>query len=189
MKKIRKFFTILFVGSFVLGACKKDDPKPVNEVEVITKVSLRFTNNANPSESVLMTWEDSDGVGGNPPVINNGTLKRNTNYTIDIEVKGENGEDKTREILEEADEHQFYFGFSTNTLFSSFEYLDKDKNNKPLGLRTRATTINNAGGGNLQVILAHEPNKSQNIAATPWVYTPNIGGEQDFNITFNVTVE
>jgi hypothetical protein len=189
MQIFRKTFASLFVATLLFSACKKDDPKPVNEVEVITKVTLAFSNVANPSETVVMTWEDSDGVGGNPPVINNGTLKKNTTYTIDIDLKGEDGKDKTKEILEEADEHQFFFGFSQNTLFSTFEYLDKDKNNKPLGLKTRATTVNMSGGGSLQVILAHEPNKSQIIPATPWVYTPNIGGEQDFNISFNVTIQ
>lgn len=189
MKSLHKVSILFLATILVLGACKKKDPEPVNEQEVITKVTLRFTNTANSSEVVNMIWEDSDGAGGNAPVITNGTLKRNTTYEIDIDVKGEDNEDITKEIKEEDDEHQVYFGFSTTTLFSSFEYLDKDKNNQPLGLKTRATTINNSGGGNLQVILVHEGNKSQNIAATPWVFSPNVGGEQDFNIIFNVTVE
>ena len=189
MKSFHKFFILFLAAVLILGACKKKDPKPVNEQEVITKVTLRFTNTANTSEVINMTWEDSDGIGGNPPIITNGTLKRNTTYNIDIDVRGEDNEDITKEILEEADEHQVYFGFSPATLFSSFEYLDKDKNNQPLGLKTKATTINNSGGGNLQVILVHEGNKSFNIPATPWIYSPNIGGEQDFNIAFNVTIE
>ncbi len=189
MQILRKISAAFLVTSLILGACKKKDPEPVNEQEVITKVTLTFSNVATPSETVVMTWEDSDGVGGNPPVITNGTLKKNTTYTIDISVKGEDNEDITQEILEEADEHQVYFGFSSATLFGTFEYLDKDKNNQPLGLKTRATTVNISGGGNLQVILVHEPNKSQNITATPWVYTPTIGGEQDFNIAFNVTIQ
>lgn len=189
MKSLHKILGLFLATTLVLGACKKKDPEPVNEVEVITKVTLRFTNTANTSETVTMTWEDSDGVGGSAPVITGGTLKRNTSYNIDIEVRGEDNKDITEEISEEAEEHQFYFGFSTTTMFSSFEYLDKDKNNQPLGLRTRATTINGSGGGNLQVILVHEGNKSQNIAATPWVFTPTVGGEQDFNITLPVVVE
>lgn len=189
MKSLQKV-CILFLGLvFALGACKKKDPEPVNEVEVITKVTLRFTNVANTSETVVMSWEDSDNVGGNPPVVTNGTLQRNTTYKINIEVKGANNEDITQEILAEANDHQFYFGFSSSTLFSAFEYADKDSNNQPLGLETRATTINNSGGGTLQVILVHEGNKSLNVSATPWVYTPNVGGEQDFNISFEVTVQ
>lgn len=189
MKSLQKISILILAVSLFLGACKKKDPEPVNEQEVITKVTLRFTNTANTSEVVNMMWEDSDGVGGNAPVITNGTLKRNTTYNIDIDIKGEDNEDITQEILEEAEAHQIYFGFSIATLFSSFAYLDKDENDKPLGLKTRATTINSSGGGNLQVILVHEGNKTQNIAATPWVYTPNVGGEQDFNITFNTSVE
>lgn len=189
MKSLHKVLGLLLAAVLVLGACKKKDPEPVNEVEVITKVTLRFTNTANTSEVVTMTWEDNDGVGGNAPVITGGTLKRNTSYNIDIDVKGEDNENITNEILEEAKDHQFYFGFSTATLFNSFEYLDKDKNNQPLGLKTRATTINNSGGGNLQVILVHEGSKPQNIAATPWVFTPTVGGEQDFNIILPVVIE
>ncbi|GAB4124312.1 MAG: hypothetical protein OHK0045_11370 [Raineya sp.] len=189
MKSLQKVSILILATSLVFGACKKKDPEPVNEQEVITKVTLRFTNTANTSEVVNMVWEDSDGIGGNAPTITSGTLKRNTTYNIDIDIKGEGNEDITQEILDEADEHQVYFGFSTTTLFSNFEYLDQDSNNKPLGLKTRATTINNSGGGNLQVILVHEGNKTQNVPATPWVYTPNVGGEQDFNIIFNAVVE
>jgi len=190
MKSLHKIFGLFLAAILVLGACKKkDDPEPVNEQEVITKVTLRFVNVANASEVVNMVWDDSDGTGANLPTITGGTLKRNTTYDISITVLGEGGKDITQEIKDEDDEHQFYFGFSTATLFSFFEYRDKDKNNQPLGLLTRATTINNSSGGNLQVILVHKPTKSQNITATPWVYTPTVGGEQDFNIIFPVVVE
>ena len=189
MKSLNNLSMFLLAGVLFLGSCKKDDPAPVNEQEVITKVTVNFTNTANSSEVVTFTYEDTDGVGGNDPVFTNGTLKRNTSYNVSVIVTGEDNEDITAEIAEEKDEHQIYFGFSQSTLFASFEYLDKDSKNQPVGLSSRVTTINNSGGGNLQLILAREPNKSLNIASTPWVYSPNIGGEQDFNITFNATVQ
>lgn len=186
MKNLHKISAFLLVGAVFLGACKKHDHDHDHnhEQELITKVVVRFSSG---SETVTMTWQDDDGLGSNPPVIQNGTLKPATTYDIDISVAGEGGKDITSEIIEEADEHQVYYGFPS-TLFSSFQYRDQDKNGKPLGLRARVTTVASAGGGNLQLVLVHEPIKSQNLASTPWVYNPNIGGEQDFNITFNVTV-
>ncbi|MCU0437095.1 MAG: hypothetical protein MUC49_04220 [Raineya sp.] len=189
MKSFNKLTMFLLAGTLFLGACKKDDPAPVNEQEVITKVTVNFTNTANSSEVVTFTYEDTDGVGGNAPVINNGILKRNTSYNVSVIVTGEDNEDITAEIAEEKDEHQIYFGFSQSNLFSSFEYSDKDSKNQPVGLASRVTTVNSSGGGDLQLILAHEPNKSLNIASTPWVYDSKIGGEQDFNITFKANIQ
>lgn len=189
MKSLNKLSMFVLASSLFLGACKKDDPEPVNEVEVITKVTATFTNTANSSEVVTFTYEDTDGVGGNAPVITNGILKKGTTYNLSITVTGEDNEDITAEIAEEKDEHQIYFGFSQSNVFSSFEYSDKDSKNQPVGLSTRVTTINNSGGGDLQLILVHEPNKSLNVASSPWIYSPNIGGEQDFNITFNTTIQ
>ncbi|KOY88011.1 hypothetical protein AD998_01545 [bacterium 336/3] len=189
MKPFNRLTMFLLAGTLFLGACKKDDPEPVNEQEVITKVTVNFTNTTNSSEVVTFTYEDTDGVGGNAPVVTNGTLKKNTSYNVSVTVTGEGNEDITAEIAEEKDEHQIYFGFSQTTLFASFEYLDKDSKNQPVGLSSRVTTINNNGGGTLQVILAHEPNKTLNVSSSPWVYSSNIGGEQDFNITFNATVQ
>ncbi|PKQ67070.1 hypothetical protein [Raineya orbicola] len=186
MKNLHKFSAFLLVGAVFFGSCKKDDHdhNHAHEQELITKVVVRFSSGA---ETVTMTWEDTDGLGSNPPVIQNGKLKPNTTYDIDISIAGEGGKDITAEITNEADEHQVYYGFPS-TLFNSFQYTDQDSKGKPLGLRAKVTTIPNTGGGNLQILLVHEPIKSQNLASTPWVYNPNIGGEQDFNITFNVTV-
>lgn len=190
MKSLNKLTMFVLASTLFLGSCKKDeDPKPVNEQEVITKVTLNFTNVSNNSEVVTFTYEDTDGVGGNAPTISSPDLKRNTTYNVSVTVLGEGNEDITKEIAEEKDEHQIYFGFSQATLFASFEYLDKDSKNQPVGLSSRVTTINNNGGGTLQVILAHEPNKTLNVSSSPWVYSSNIGGEQDFNITFNATVQ
>lgn len=184
MKVLRKTFGMLLAVSLFFVACKKKDDHDHDHEhthDVITKVVVRFTAG---SETVTMSWEDSDGIGGNPPTVQSAPLKPATTYDIDISVAGEGGKDITGEIIEDADFHQVYYGFP-NTLFSSFQYKDQDSKGKPIGLKARVTTAN-AGGGNLQLILVHEPAKSQNLPTTPWVYNPNIGGEQDFNITFNI---
>jgi len=185
---LRKIAFFAFASILVLGSCKKKDPEPVNEQEIITKVSLQFTNTVNAADVVTMTYEDSDGVGGNAPITTGGTLQKNATYDVAITVTGKDNEDITTEIAEEKEEHQIYFGFSQSTLFATFEYLDKDANNQPLGLSTRVKTVN-AGGGTLQVILVHQPNKTLNTDFTPWVYSSNIGGEQDFNISLNVSIQ
>jgi hypothetical protein len=189
MRKFNKLASLFLASALVLGACKKDeDPTPVNEQEVITKVTVRFTNVADASDVVTFVYDDEDGFGPNPAIITNGELKKNAVYDINVTIAGEDGEDITKEIKEEADEHQIYYGFSPNTSFPVFSYLDKDSENRPVGLRARATTINGSGGGNFQMILIHKPNKSLNNTFTPWVYSPNIGGEQDFNILFSLTI-
>ncbi|MDX1903968.1 MAG: hypothetical protein SFU27_07405 [Thermonemataceae bacterium] len=189
-KQIFKPLTMLFLsGVLFLGACKKDDPQPVNEQEVITKVTVTFTNTADAADVVNFIYDDEDGTGGNSPIITNGTLRKNSTYAIEVQVTGEDNEDITAEISEEANEHQIYFGFSQATMFPTFSYEDADDNNKPIGLSSKVTTLNGTGGGNLQMILVHEPNKSANSTSSPWIYNSNVGGEQDFNVTFNVKIE
>ncbi|MCS6796911.1 MAG: hypothetical protein NZ516_13230, partial [Raineya sp.] len=121
MKNLHKFSVLMLAGTLFLGACKKKDDHEHTH-DVITKVVVRFSSG---SETVTMTWEDTDGLGSNPPVVQNGRLKPNTAYDIDISLAGEGGKDITGEIIADADFHQVYYGFPS-TLFSSFQYKDQD---------------------------------------------------------------
>lgn len=184
-------FSTLLAASVALTACKKDDPKPVNESELITTVEVTFTNQADASDVVTIRWYDKDGDGPANPVITNGNLKAGATYNAQVKLLNESkspAEDITAEIREEAEEHQLYYGFS-NALFSNFEYLDQDANGRPLGLRFRVSTASNRRDlENFTVMLIHEGDKSKNNASTPWVYNQLIGGEVDVQANFKLNL-
>jgi hypothetical protein len=175
------------VGMFVFSSCDNDDPEPENETEVITRMEVKFTNNADATNVVFARFNDLDGPGGVEPTLTHPSLRPGATYTVTIELFNDlEGEDITKEILEEADEHQFFF-IQTNSVFSTIEYLDQDKNGRPLGLRNRFVTRGTAGNGTLRIVLRHEPNK-----ALPDVIAGNIanaGGDTDIDVTFNVTIQ
>jgi hypothetical protein len=191
MRKQIFFFAVLLAGVF-MSACKKDDPKPVNESELITTVEVTFTNQNDASDVVTLRWYDEDGDGPAAPVITNGSLKAGATYQAQVKLLDESkspAEDISLEVAEEAKEHQLYYGFGSS-LFAGFEYLDQDSNGQPLGLRFRVTTASGvAAAQNFTVVLIHEGDKSKNNASTPWAYDALIGGETDVQATFSVGLE
>lgn len=132
-------------------------------------------------------------------------LAPNTSYEVELLVFGEAGEhdhdhdhgsERTvssdddhdheegtiNEVIEStADGHQVFYIFEDAAL-ATYEYLDFDENNNPLGLRVRITT-GDAGTGTMQLILKHGPEKPNN--GTP----EEAGGDDDINITFDLEVE
>lgn len=174
---------------FWTGCRKKDDPAPVNENELITTIIIEFTNDDDPQDKVTIEWEDLDGDGSQEPVITSGNLRVNSTYSANVKFLDKvNNKDVTEEIEEEDDEHQVYYGFS-DQLFTSFEYLDEDRDGKPLGLKFRVTTGQNPlQNASLRVILVHEPDKSRNNPDTPWVYNEDIGDDIDIDATLRVNL-
>ena len=70
--KNNPFKYLIFAFAIVvisLNACKKDDLPDVEEEELITTISLTFTNINSPSDVRTVTWRDLDGDGGNAPII------------------------------------------------------------------------------------------------------------------------
>ncbi|NIK74663.1 hypothetical protein FHS56_002192 [Thermonema lapsum] len=185
-------FSTLLAASVALTACKKDDPKPVNESELITTVEVTFTNQDDDSDVVTIRWYDEDGDGPANPVITNGNLRGGATYNAQVKLLDESkspAKDITAEIRAEAEEHQLYYGFS-NALFSSFEYLDQDANGRPLGLSFRVSTApNRRDSENFTVLLIHEGDKSKNNASSPWVYNQLIGGEVDVQADFKLNLQ
>ncbi|WP_038031018.1 hypothetical protein [Thermonema rossianum] len=191
MRKQIFFFAVLLAGVF-MSACKKDDPKPVNESELITTVEVTFTNQNDASDMVTLRWYDEDGDGPAAPVITNGNLKAGATYQAQVKLLDESkspAEDITEEVQEEAEVHQLYYGFGSG-LFASFEYMDQDANGKPLGLQFRVTTgASPVAAQNFTVVLIHEGDKSKNNSSTPWTYDALIGGETDVQATFSVGIQ
>jgi hypothetical protein len=188
---------ILCLGLVTISSCNKDDD-PVKEdaPELITQVVFTFTPQT--GSTVIVTATDPDGAGADDLEVDGpASLVANMPYTLTITLyntlvgPNEDGYDITEEILQESDEHLFFYSW-TNNIFSNptgngnidnradlVNYEDQDSNNFPLGLETywipaAATT------GDLRVLLKHQPGiKSASSTA--------VDGETDLDITITVS--
>jgi hypothetical protein len=199
MKTLRFICLQLVAGSLLfLSGCKKDDPKPENIPEAITKATLTFTPAG--GAAVIVTATDPYGDGPLPRTLSGPiNLVKNVSYTLKITLINELAKptdpeyDITAEVEEEADEHIFFFAWTNNTFSNptgngnfdnrsdAVNYVDKDSKGLPLGLETSWTTINASGNGTFRVILKHQPDLK---SAT----TTSNDGESDLDVTFNLTV-
>ena len=178
--------TAVFCILFSLSSCKKKDPEPINEEELITTLRMTFSPEGGGS-NIIFQWKDIDGDGGNDPVLMQPALKENTVYNTTITLLNESEspvEDVTQEIRRELESHQFFF-IIPSTLKLDVRYNDRDSNNNPIGLSSVFTT-REASTGILQVILRHEPNKSASGVSTGDV--SDAGGETDIEVDFNVQI-
>ncbi len=184
-KKAFPFLILIFSTLILFSSCEKDDPIIANEEELIT--TLTYTLTAAGQPTVVLSFKDLDGEGGNAPIIIAGTLAANTVYNGSITLLNELEnpvENITEEIEEEDDEHQFFFA-ATGGLNAMVAYDDTDGTN-PVGLKTKVTT-GAASQGKLRVTLRHEPNKS--AAGVSDGNIANAGGETDIEVEFDVTIE
>jgi|TARA_B110000908_G_C10256217_1_gene455662 hypothetical protein len=184
------FLLVMGVCSLLfITSCKKDEPEdPIipNEEEVITTLNLTLTPDVGGTP-VLLTFQDLDGDGGNPPTITGGTLDTSANYTCSLELLNEleiPAGDISQEVQEEAEEHQFFFHTSVSGL--NIAYDDMDANGNPIGLSTIVTT-NEVSSGTITVTLRHLPNKDASGVSTGDI--TNAGGETDIEVTFDVEVQ
>ncbi|MBK6265562.1 hypothetical protein JKA74_10980 [Marivirga sp. S37H4] len=176
---------LMLAAVFFFSQCDTEDPEPENEEELITTVTLTFSP-AGDGEDVLFRVYDEDGDGPIEPVYTNGILEANTTYTVAVEVLNEEeGEDITEEILEEDEEHQFFFRTS-NGLNLEFAYNDTDGDGNPIGLSTVFVT-GEASEGTLTVTLRHEPNKEAEGVKSGDI--ANAGGETDVEAVFDVVIQ
>jgi hypothetical protein len=198
-----KITTLALVAILAFSSCTKDDTPLVNEEEVITTVitKLTETNGTNvitltsrdldgddgPDAPVITTSIDLDGDGPNAPEITvSGNLTANTEYTGTVTILNEiESQDITSVVEEEGEEHQLFFQALTNSI-GTFAYTDKDKNDKPIGLKFTLST-GDATSGNLRVTLRHLPNKSADGVANGNI--TEAGGATDFAVTYPVTVK
>lgn len=186
MNRFSHYLSLVLVCFICLTSCEKDEPEIINEEELITTVTYTLTP-ANGGQSVVLNFKDIDGDGGDEPVITGGTLSVNETYTGSLELLNEAespAESITEEILEEDEEHQFFYDSDIAGLTVNYE--DQDENGNPVGLMTTITTTT-AGSGNLTIILRHEPAKD--AAGVDEGNIQNAGGETDIEITFPLNVQ
>lgn len=189
---MKKFSILALLFIVALSSCKKDEdedsvtpPTPPNEEEVITTMEVRLTDPA--SNTVIMTFVDPDGDGGINPTITGGILSANTVYSGEIQLFNETetpAEIITTEILEEADEHQFFFDAQLGA--TTVAYADMDSNGNPLGQMFTLTT-GDALSGTLTVTLRHEPVKEAPGVSDGDI--TNAGGETDIEVEFDVEIQ
>lgn len=194
---IKAFFFVAILG--FNAACTSEDPVLENEEELITDVTLKFTEVDQAGVAVSATFEvvasDPEGLElGSSPSIGTINLSAGLRYLIEIELYNRiEDEDITEEILEEDDEHQFYFlgsAFVGNPILT-YVYDDADGNGNPIGLRGYITVSENPSVNNAQfrLVLRHDLNKSFPGANNPnFVDFVEAGGETDLDIIFPVVV-
>ncbi len=145
-------------------------PPCENEEEIITDVVLTFTPMGG-GDAITASAQDPDGEGPlDLQILDDINLDDDETYTMTIELSNSiEGEDITEEIMEEDDEHMFFFAFSEG-VFSDptgdgnvdnrpdpVNYNDMDENDLPVGLSTDWTTANGTNTGTFRVILKHQP--------------------------------
>ncbi|MEM9888194.1 MAG: GTP cyclohydrolase [Bacteroidota bacterium] len=191
-------FALLAVGVFVTSCDDDDEPEPENLPEVITDVTLIFTNNADASDIVTASAVDPDGEGVQELQILGGiVLDVDKTYTLTYAIFNNletPGEDIGEEILEEDDEHQLFFSFSEGAFVSPtgngnidnasdpINYNDADDDGNPVGLSTTWTTSSSAVTGTFTARLQHQPDvKTATSGATD--------GDTDFDLTFTLEIK
>lgn len=209
MKKMNLFSNYvslgIVIGGLSLMGCKKDEdltvvpPASENEMEVITDIKLIFTNANDASDVVEARAQDPDGEGVQELVIldtiNLGVSKT---YTLTYEIFNNletPGEDIGAEILEEDNEHQFFYSFSNNAFASPsgdgnidavsdpLTYNDVDENGNAVGLSTSWTTPASAlSEGTFRTRLQHQPDvKTATSGAND--------GDTDFDLSFLLNIQ
>ena len=207
MKTINPFknlqlLAILFSVITIIGCSNDDDiaPEEENEVEVFTDVTLVFTNTADVNDVVTASAQDPDGTGIQElQILGAITLAADTEYTLTYEILNAldpaDIEDIGDEILEEDNEHQFFFSFTENVFANPtgngnidaaadpINYNDADENGNPVGLSSTWTTSSTASSGaSFTVRLQHQPD----------VKTASSGsndGDTDFALTFALNIQ
>ncbi|MFN8888570.1 MAG: hypothetical protein ACK5WF_14005 [Cyclobacteriaceae bacterium] len=200
MKSLRFIFFVLTSGSLLfLASCSKDDPKPENIKEAITKATFTFTPVTGSPVVVKVT--DPDGTDGPINRVLSGpiNLVKNMPYTLTITMINELAPttapeyDVTEEIKKEKNEHMFFFAWTNNTFSNPagngnidaradlVNYNDKDDNNLPLGLSTSWTTINATGSGKFRIVLKHQPDLKSATSTFS-------DGESDLDVEFDLSI-
>jgi hypothetical protein len=206
MKKQNNFLTnianlimvaiLLFAGV----SCEPKDPEEEKEEELITDVTLKFTEVNAQGAAIGTPFEvkaiDPEGLGlGKNPTLGTISLGSGKRYSLEITLFNRiENEDVTKEIKEDADDHQFFFlgtAFVGPNKILTYIYDDEDNKGNPLGLKgfvqvAATPAVNNA---KFKLVLRHDLNKSFSGANNPHFENYiSAGGETDIEIEFTVTI-
>ncbi len=185
MKASKFFIGALFCLTLVTSCSDDDDPDPVNEVELITNVTLTFTNTANMTDVVVMSNVAPDGQEGTFANTVSGDFTSGATYSLRLTIENQSEAPDIDDILNddiipEADEHFFVYAVNGINLTMTRDAGDVDgPNGTKLGVET--TWVAGATStGNVNITLVHEPTSADDSND----FGTATGGEEDFNITF-----
>lgn len=190
MKSIH-FLVSILITTIAFTSCSSDDdnPDPIHEEEVITTLIATLSPEGS-GEVITMTYTDLDGDGPEEPSISvSGALEGNTTYTGSLSLLNETeepAEDINEEILEEAEEHQFFYNWPAALDVTEVTYLDQDSDGNPVGLEFLLET-GSASEGAFSIILRHEPDKFAEGVSSGTI--DNAGGETDISVSFPVEID
>ncbi|MBA3821292.1 MAG: hypothetical protein H0X17_20585 [Deltaproteobacteria bacterium] len=193
---------VLACAASLTAACSGPAEVP-DPGELITTVTLTLTPPG--GTPIMASFDDPDGDGGAPPVIDPITLVAGTTYATSVRFLNmleTPPEDITTEVADEADQHQVFFtGTAVNGPASNqpgapltHAYADRDVNDLPIGLASTITATA-AGSGTLIITLRHlppldaAPTKTSELDAQVQAGGFSaIAGGTDAQVTFPVTV-
>jgi hypothetical protein len=197
----RLFSLLVFVGA--CGDVEDPHDHHDHEHELITTVELTFS--AAGADSFTAIWTDPENDGS--PEVDDISLTMGMDYDVTVRFLNElesPAEDISPEILDEADQHQVFFtgtavqgpAMSDNPdAVVEHAYGDEDSDGLPLGLENDLSTLG-TGEGTFVVTLRHMPLESgtavKNENAASDVASGGfgaIGGDNDVEVTFSLTVE
>ncbi len=201
MKTIHKNYVLLILFGLMVSfsSCESEDPIEELEQELITDVTLIFTEVDAAGAAVGIPFEvsasDPQGIElGTNPVVETINVEAGKRYLLEISLfNSVENEDITVEIEEEDEEHQFYFlgsAFIGSSLLT-YTYDDADDDGNPIGLRgfvqvAENSSVNNAS---LNLVLRHDLDKSFPGANNPHFQNfVQAGGETDLDVTFPVVL-
>ena len=134
-------------------------------------------------QNASATWKDLDGPDGQAPVMENLILKANTTYRGTLTLLNETNpnapEDLTAEIRAEGHDRELFYVVDGASL--TFTKTDLDRNNRPIGLETTATTTS-PGTGSLRIVLKHQPGLKRGNSTIDT-------GETDIDLVFPVVIQ
>ena len=189
MKSLISSLSILLCSCFlVFVACNRDkglfihtDPE-----EPISSLVYTLIPEQGGTE-VVISWIDRDGAFGNDPLVTGGSLIANEVYFGTLELSlgtGDLPDDLTEEILEEANEHQFFFSSTLSDV--QISYRDQDSNGNPIGIQNALST-GASGNGTITITLLHLPDKFAEGVSDGHIM--NAGGDIDLEIVLPITIE
>ncbi len=184
---------VLALAILLISSCKPKDedpiapPPPTNEEEVITSVTVTFSDPEIMDDVFVFKSQDLDGDGGNPPVVTTVPLPAGRALNMLVTFQNESSTpavDVTGEIEGEASAHQVFF--STGDADMSILYGDQDGDGLPLGLVNVAIT-GAASSGTLTLTLRHDPDKNGPGVANGDI--TSAGGVTDVEVFFPLVIE
>lgn len=162
---MKKYFFALILAAVSVSSCKKENqPVEENDNELITTIEMEFRERGSDDRQTFR-WEDTDGAGGEVPVIDSILLDENTVYDVKLTLWNKAvtpAENITEEVQGESENHRFYYEVPAG-LGITIDGLDNDVNGLPLGVSSVWTTTTETGG-TLTLVLRHYPNGGKELS-------------------------